>query len=126
MPVFYGSQASQSVDATKSKVPLIADSMWASDASHYSDIAFSILRTAKYWDPEQHPEVEIDGKWYENTQKTMIVTVLKQRYAEGFGRAGVLFTPQTLEMANMVSFDPNDLTKAWMPKQTEMFDDSDI
>ena len=122
VPVIYGSQAGQRVDDYKNKIPQLNDSMWASDASHLSDVVISIMRPSRYWNPENHPEVEINETHYANDDTAMVVTVLKQRFDRGFGQTGVSFIPQTLEMVDMETLDLN-LVNSFVGTPASLFGD---
>ena len=111
VPVIYGSQAAQRVDDYADKLPKLNDSMWASDASHLSDIVISIMSPARYWDLFDYPEVEINKKWYTNTGVEMVVSVLKQRFDAGYGQAGLSFVPQTLELSSLGVIDPGGMVE---------------
>ena len=94
--------------------------MWASDASHLSDVVISIMRPIRYWNPDKEPEIEIGGKYYSVDDEAMIVTVLKQRFDRGFGQIGVKFVPQTLQMEDMGLIDLNRV-ESW--DQEDLFNE---
>ncbi len=105
IPCIVGSQARQSVDSYADKQPQLMDSAWSGEASFVSDAVISIQLLARNFNPDTHPEVEIGGKFYENTGNTMVARVLKQRFDRGWGQIGFQFIPQTLEISRMLSTD---------------------
>ncbi len=127
VPVIFGSQAAQRVDDYADKLPKLNDSMWASDASHLSDIVLGIMRPSRYWSPLDHPEVEINNRFYTNDDRALIVTVLKQRFHTGWGEKGLTFVPQTLELSDMVTVDLNKVYED-VPQQYEQiqFEELDL
>ena len=124
IPVIYGSQARQAVDGYADKQPQILDSAWSGEASFVSDACVSAQLLARNFSRESHPEVEIGGQFYENTGKTMIVRVLKQRFEQGWGQVGFQFTPQTLAITGMSNIDLGDMQP--VPKQGDLFGDEDL
>lgn len=112
IPIIYGSQAAQLVDNYADKQPKLTDSAWSGEASYVSDQVISIQVLARNFNKDLHPEVEIGGRFYDNTGNTMVARVLKQRLEEGWGQVGFQFIPQTLEISRMSSINLGNVEPA--------------
>ena len=108
IPIIVGSQAKQEVDNYADKQPQLSDSTWAADMSFVSDTVVSIQFLSRNFDPDLRPEVEIGGRFYENTGNTMVARVLKQRFDRGYGQVGFQFIPQILQISSMDHIDLNN------------------
>lgn len=97
-PIIAGVQASRGVDQYKSPIPTMADAQWSSAVEQTADKQISVWRPARTHPPESHPQIEIGGTTYANSEYLFVIKLLKQRFERGYGVWPVHFKPHTLEL----------------------------
>ena len=105
IPVIIGVQAARRVDGYKDEQPKMADAQWSSSIEQIADKQISLWRPIRTMSDKDNPQVTINGIGYEVDGDLLVIALLKQRLAAGYGRWPVKFTPQTLEMFDYDSRD---------------------
>lgn len=96
LPVIVGVQAARRVDTYKDEIPKMADAQWSSSIEQIADKQISLWRPSRTMEPGT--TVSINGRPFPVDGDLLIIALLKQRLAPGFGKWAVRFTPQTLEL----------------------------
>jgi replicative DNA helicase len=93
-----GVQARRDVDTYAQKIPTMSDAQHSSEIEQRADKQVAIWRPIKDFDPKTHPEVDVAGTTYKNSEELLVVRLLKQRFDAGYGTHAIRFKPQTLEV----------------------------
>lgn len=108
LPVIVGVQAARRVDGYKDPMPKMADAQWSSSIEQIADKQISLWRPIRTRNIDETPTWGYNGVQYEIDEDLMVISLLKQRLAPGYGVFPVKFKPQTLELWDYETRQPAD------------------
>ena len=101
-PAVLAAQAGRQVDGYKWPIPTLADCQWGSSIEQTADLILALWRPYNTYGPNAEP-VPVGERYYQVTDKLLVMRMLKQRFKAGHYTWPLMFDPETLEMGVMVN-----------------------
>lgn len=93
-------QASREADQRKLPIPEMSDMQWGSTGEQELDVLLSLLKPIRMFPVHEYPYINVKGVEYANDDRLLLIKVLKQRFAHGYG-----IYPVSLDMSTMTMTD---------------------
>jgi replicative DNA helicase len=84
-PIFLGVQANQRIDDRSSPIPSMRDAEWSAAITQDADTVVGLWRPIRTHDQTEHAHIKVGDEYYDNTERLMVIKLLKQRWERGTG-----------------------------------------
>ena len=101
-PIILGVQANQRVDDKGSPYPSMRDAEWSAAITQDADTVVSLWRPVRTHNKAENEYIKIDGRYYRNDDKLMVMKLLKQRWESGTGTFVADMDMSTLQISDAV------------------------